>query len=458
LLGMGLTWRAKPALAALITSVLLTLALSAGHDAMAGETTPARYLVAGLPLLMVFVADAALHWQRSRVFTAALVVLTLVSIDSGVTYNLHFEKGVSQLVADGFAGFRPNLLFPAVTRDGWKTLPWAVTIVGAWASVFAGLLVAGVWSSWRAARHAPSWPAHPLTWSIRPSARFIAGGFAILAAAGTVVSAARGEFVRSDFMPTPAEVRDRALESFREQGRCTACAATGFGEANPVDVLGFATTALSLDLAPTPGPGLSYRLRAVAVRGETERGWGSLSVDFGDGVVERDSRVFGERDLDHTYPAPAMYVVKTSFDSGGGVRFDDERLLNVRGRPESRTAPPALDNISRLPPAARDSRRTATITDVFVGGGGVDVRHDAGGRWSGEDVWLVTHTAAGWLAAPVNGPVNPPASGAMVGVLVVARGMASAERTGLAMFHWPPAEVTSRRGPVRVALVFRGPS
>jgi len=26
------------------------------------------------------------------------------------------------------------------------------------------------------------------------------------------------------------------------------------------------------------------------------------------------------------------------------------------------------------------------------------------------------------------------------------------------MFHWPPAEVTSRRGPVRVALVFRGPS
>lgn len=458
LLGMGLTWRRTPAVAALVTSVLLTLAFSAGHDAMAGGTTPARYLVAGLPLLMVFVADAAVHWQRSRVFTAALIVLSLVSIDAGVTYNLHFDKGASQLVADGFAGFRPNMLFPAVTRDGWRTLPWAVTIVGAWASVFAGLLVTGAWASWRAARRDPAGPAYPLPWSIRPNAHFIAAGFACLAAAGTVVSAARGEFVRADFMPTPVEVRDRALESFREQGRCTACAATGFGEANPVEVIGFETTALSLDLASAPGPGLSYRLRAVAARGEKERGWGSLSVDFGDGVVERDSRVFGERVLDHTYRTPGMYVVKTSFDSGGGVRFDDERLLNVRGRPESRAAPPALGSISGLPPPARDSRRTATITDVLVGGGGVDVRHDAGDRWSDEEVWLATHTAAGWLATPVSGPVNPPASGALVGVLVVARGMAPAERTNLAMFHWPAAEVSSRRGPVRVAIVFRGSS
>lgn len=456
LLGMGLTWRARPATAGLITLVWLSLAMSAGHDPAAGGTTPVRYLVAGLPLLMVFLADAALHWQRSRAFTAAFIVLTLVSIDAGVAYNLHHDKGASQLIAYGFAGFRPNLLFPAVARAGWVTLPWAVAVVWALTCVLLWLLGVGAWTSRRIARSEGAGQEKPLQWALRPSARFIAAGLAILAAAGSAVSSASGEWVRPDFLAKPAEVRERALLSFRDQGRCTACAATGFGEVNPVQVVGLDTTAFTVDVEAAPGSDLKYVVRARATRDESEPGWGVVAVDFGDGVMKRDSRVLGERLIEHTYLKPGMYLVKTSFQAGGDVRFDDERLLNVRGRPESGVAPPVLGQLAGLPSSIRDGRRTATVAEVMVGADGIAVRHDALNRWSGSEVWLATHAVTTWLARPLNGQENPPAAGALVGVFAVADSTAPAERTDLVTFHWPAVDVVSRHGAIRVELVSRG--
>jgi hypothetical protein len=455
LLGMGLTWRRKPATAGLVTLVLLSLAMSAGHDPMAGGTTPVRYLVAGLPLLMVFLADAALHWQRNRTFTAAFIILAMVSLDTGLAYNLHHKKDASQLIAGGFAGFRPNLLFPGVANADWMPLPWAFVVVGFLTCVLVWLLGAGVWTSrrqrWRdgAAREALD------QWALRPSAGFIAAGLAVLAAAGTAVSAASGEWVRPAYLAKPNEVRERALLSFQAQGRCTACAATGFGEVNPVEVVGLDTTAFTAQLDAGPGSDLAYVVRGKAMRGQAERGWGTFNVDFGDGVVERDTRVFGESLVEHTYKKPGLYVVRTSFEARDGIRFNDERVLNVRGRPEKGTTPPAFDDIEGLPETLRGRRRTAAVTDVLVGGDGIDLRHDALTRWPGHEIWLVTHTGSTWRARAPDAPWNPPPAGVLVGAFAVAGGQGPAERTGLVIFHWPAVEVVSRAGPVRVELVSR---
>jgi len=295
---------------------------------MAGGTTPAA---TWWPVCRsdVFVADAALTAAQPCVH-AALVVLSLVSIDAGVTYNLHStRKRVTW--SQTASRLRPNLLFPAVTRDGWKTLPWAVTIVGPGHPCSRAF-------SWQASGRVGGQPGatppsrrirsmvHPTERSlhrrrVRDSRR-----------CGTVVSAARVSSVRADFMPTPADVRDRALESFRQQGRCTACAARG-REANPVEVIGFETTALSLDLAPAPGPGLSYRLRAVAARARRNAGWGSLSVDFGDASSRETAGCSGNASsitLSDSRDVRREDVVRFR----RGVRFDDERLLNVRGAGE----------------------------------------------------------------------------------------------------------------------------
>jgi hypothetical protein len=455
LLGVGLTWRTRPAAAGIITLVLLSLAMSAGHDPMAGGTTPGRYLVAGLPLLMVFLADAALRWQRSRAFMAAFIVLALVSIDTGVTYNLHHVRLESLLIARGFSGFMPNLLFPELTGPRWMTLPWAVAVVGLVTGVLACLLGAGVWTSRRIAWRDSSKCEKHHAWTPRPSAGFVAAGLAVLAAAGTAVSAASGEWVRADYLAKPAEVREQALLSFQAQGRCTACAATGFGEVNPVEVVGLDTTAFTVQLAAGPGAGLNYVVRGMAMRGGTEWGWGVLTINFGDGAVERDTRVFGERLVEHTYQKPGTYLVSSSFEAHGGARFNDERLLNVRGRPEHGVAPPRLDQIAGLPPSMRDILRTATVTDVLVGSGAIDVRHDALHRWRGNRIWLVTHAGTTWRARPVDEPGNPPATGALVGILAVAAGETPAKRTDLVTFHWPATDVVGRNGPVRVGLVSR---
>jgi len=455
LLGMGVTWRRRPAAAGLVTLVLLSLAMSAGHDPMAGGTTPGRYLVAGLPLLTVFLAHAALHWSGSRTFTAAFIVLALVSVDAGVAYNLHHFRGNNQLIAGGFAGFRPNLLVPPVSREGWVALPWAGAVVGALTCVLLWLVAAGVRAGLRIAGGEGTRLEEPGQWALRPRARFIAAGFAILAAAGSAVSAARGEFVRPDFMATPADVRESALLSFRNQGRCTACAATGFGEVNPVEVVGLETAEVTLDVAASPGPALTYAVHAVAKRGNDERGWGTLNVDFGDGTVLHDRHMFGERRVNHTYQKPGTYLVKVLFEAQGDFRFEDARLLNVRGRPESGVAPPAIGQILRLPPLVQDARVTAAVTDVLVGENGVDVRHDALHRWPGSEIWLATHAGTTWMARPIEGLGEPPAGGVMVGVLVAAQGTAHAERANLVTFLWPPPDVVSRHGPVRVDLVSR---
>ena len=429
-LGVCLTWRRSPRAGALITLVLLSLAAASGHDPTAGSTTPVRYLVAGLPLLMVFLGDAAVHWQHRRVFAASFIVLALLSVEAGVTYNLHHDKGVSQLVANGFSGWRPSLLFPELTRGGWMSVPWSVALVAVWTTALLALLGVGGWRSRRGPGDQAPEPGQPAGWALHTRPGFVMAALAMIAALGSAVSATRGEWVRTDFMTTPAEARERALQAFRDQGRCTACAATAFGEANPARVVALETTAFTADVSPAPGPDLRYVVRAEARRGEHEKGWGELRVDFGDGVVERDSRVFGERLVEHTYQKAGLYLVQASFDGGAPSAFEVRRLLNVRARPDTGAAAPPFDRIEGLASEIRVCRQTARVTSVLVGSDlSVALQHDGGGGWPGSETWMVTRGGSAWRARPLAAMEHPPGVGALVGVFAVARGAAGPERT-----------------------------
>lgn len=110
--------RAYPRAVLFGLAMLLALAVpSAGHGINAGGGSPARHLVAVVPL---FLLPAALLFLRSRAswLTALTAVLVVVSLQQATAYNRWHVKHLGEMHDWSVSGWKPNLVFPDIAGSG----------------------------------------------------------------------------------------------------------------------------------------------------------------------------------------------------------------------------------------------------------------------------------------------------------------------------------------------------
>ncbi|HEX6323419.1 MAG TPA: hypothetical protein VFZ36_06820 [Vicinamibacterales bacterium] len=110
--------RAYPRAVLFGLAMLLALAVpSAGHGINAGGGSPARHLVAVVPL---FLLPAALLFQRPRArwLTALTAALAVVSLQQATAYNRWHVKHQGEMHDWSVSGWKPNLVFPDIAGRG----------------------------------------------------------------------------------------------------------------------------------------------------------------------------------------------------------------------------------------------------------------------------------------------------------------------------------------------------
>jgi hypothetical protein len=220
----GYWWlaRAKPKVAFLSALVFAALLLpSAGKTLV--QTTPMRLITAAVPfgaLPMI----AALGRAR-RPLWVAFGLLTIVSLDNALAYNLHHYRHGDTLVDWSFSGWKVNLLFPQESRRPWTISAANGALLVIWIAIVVALLVGP--------RLLDAMRSRGAAQAIDRRRRSIAAhAFAIAAlfvAVGTATSAATGEWTGARFLPPPEDAAQDAALMVDELGECTLCIASPMG-------------------------------------------------------------------------------------------------------------------------------------------------------------------------------------------------------------------------------------
>jgi hypothetical protein len=318
--GVVLAWHRRQSVAWVLALLVAVAFPAASHGFQAAGATPARYLVAVAPLLLLFVAEAITRWSKRRIFVAVFVMLTLVSIETAVRYNLNHLKGVGPLVAKGFSGWRLNLLFPSIGDAPWPTTPRDVVLLVSWI-VIAALLVALPW--WRA-RPLASAPVQEAIPTVGPF-RDLFGALLTVALLGLSVGVATGETLDRRYFVPPKEARERALAAFADAPRCALCYASAFGRVEPTMALGNQVALVDLRVEPaSPRAGQRVRLRVRPRSPSGEFVVSLVRLERGDGSIATYPRLFGDVNETHVYTQPGEYEVhawvKASSDNPAEAR------------------------------------------------------------------------------------------------------------------------------------------
>lgn len=461
--GLWLSWRRNHAVAAVLALFVLALAIpAAGHGWMGGGTTPLRLVAAVIPLLALPLADAIERYVGSRWFLVTLVVLGAISVQNGLTYNGHFDKGQPWLLGPTISGWLSPLLLPNFDVNDRLAHPFIwVWIVAAVVLVASPALVRrAVTRSTASAVTRRSWTAVTATVLI------------IFAALASITGASLGYTSRSRFMMEQAEVRDWLLLVHQIDGSGPGWSA----RRGPIEMATLfpnaGSTRLDLRIEPTDAMvqtpvGVSVGL---AEQGGT-RGWGTLRVDFGDGSPVSRLPVVGEVRTSHRYATAGEYGVTVDVTLPGGPPLRRTGLVRV-GRPDASETPFDLQaSLGGFEPDPMTAPVTMRIESVMVQGSRLELRcrSTREPRHAGFWVWLLTDDDPGVRRArlhdvsPVVGSDDPRtfllslvprpelADKALVGVVVGARTAGSRNVTGrseLVSFRQPAAILTIGSGVV----------
>jgi hypothetical protein len=306
LLGAGATWRRRPHTLVLVSLTVAAVAVpAAGHGYWAGGSTPGRYLVSVAPLLLLPVADALRG--RDRRWTVGLLAATIViSIETVIRYNLDHLKHHGPLITHGFAGWRPNLLFPMMGTETWTGTAADVVLLASWIGVAGAALV---WSFRR--ESAVDGPArgHGLV----PR---MFGALAGIAATAVVVALGSGRVRAAEYLPSHRDARERVLSAVAAEPRCAICYASGVGAVDPTTLFNNGLGLVDVRVRPdAPRAGDSHALRVRPRTVEGERLLATIRIDFGDGTTTTLRRHFGDVDVPHSYAA-GDYTARVWASSG----------------------------------------------------------------------------------------------------------------------------------------------
>ena len=324
--GIGLALRRRPVGAAWILALLASIVVpAASHGFQAAGATPARYLVAIVPVLLLFVSDALTAWSGRRLFAALFVVFTLVSVETAARYNLNHVKGIGPLVAREFSGWRFNLLFPSVGADSWPAAARDGFLLVSW-GVVAALLVAVPWLRARRRESRERSTDEGAKPAMVPLAD-VFGMLGTIALIGVIVGAATGETLDRFYLVPANEARQRALAMFADLPRCAVCYSSALGARDPTVALGNDVT--FVDLRTEPASLRTGERMRISVRPRTSDGQFVVSLvrlELGDGSTASYRRLFGDVTDVHVYAQPGEYEVHA------WVKASSDRPSEARAR------------------------------------------------------------------------------------------------------------------------------
>jgi hypothetical protein len=323
-------------------AALLTLALavpSAGHGFSAAGATPLRHLVAVIPFLMLPVAYALMTWGHLRWVRAAFLVLLIVSLDAGISYNLHHTKEVGRLVDWGASGWAVNLLMPWTHAAPWERSRGNFVLFLFWAISSIALVLWPLASGFTSRR-----PANGDSPGRRATVPYALATAGVFVCSATIATAVGPEWTRIDYFIPAVEARLAAVRYAEPLDRCALCYSSLRGEVGRGELVGntiesFFVTAnrrasLSGDdvLVPVDGhvPVGMPVVFSVRVAAREGAGWGAVAIDFGDGEAARVPDLFGHADVEHAYRQPGAYRVIGTFASPQGVLLTRDLTISVR--------------------------------------------------------------------------------------------------------------------------------
>jgi len=321
--GITLLWRRRRGLA--VPALLLiaaVLAPAAAHGYWAAGATPARYLVAAVPFIAIFLVESTTQWSRHKAFMATWILLAAISLETAIRYDLH-HRDLGKLIASGFSGWRPNLLFPSLGTD-WRLAPTDWLLFASWIAVLLVLLSLPWWRPMRtAAEHSGA---------AMPAPRHVLLCALALVVVAVPAAAVTGRRWSADYQPAWDEVRERAFRAVARQVNCRMCYSARSGWRDPTSVFSnyIGTLAVQVESAsPTAGQPSRIRIRARIAEGAGVLG--DLLVDLGDGTTRSYPGHFGDVRVEHVYAQPGEYRVRATLRARGDGLEHAEATVSVGG-------------------------------------------------------------------------------------------------------------------------------
>ncbi len=450
LAGMWPLWRRSRRLTMLVVLLVLPLVMqSAAYNWHGSGTAPLRIVTAVVPLLAIPLADAVLHFRRSRWFLVACGVLAAISISNGLSFNSQFDRARPVLEGPTIGGWLSRLDFPHLDTPDW----WRNPLVLFWIAVSVLVLL------WPAIRSRPEPDSGAWSWA-SVTATVLIG----IAAGSSAIGAWTGVPLRARFLVDYPEARDTALR-FHLAHRGGTLWSARRGPTTPEAVFpnpsGVAITVSNDSPVALVNDEVAVTVAAAGAAGTAA--WGTFAVDFGDGRRSGPLALVGTAVAHHAYSTPGEYqaTVVTAMPGAPEVRGEH----HVKVIPPDLIGPYGFERIPGLPAELMGLPVTTAIDRIRFNESGVDLecstsRQDVSGTtyW----VWLIGYeqgslrarlymassvAAAGdrrhFTLTIVPGPSPDPGRHATVIVAVAPpQGSGARFRSPAFSFHWPAPELT----------------
>jgi hypothetical protein len=317
--GFWWSWRRnKPITIATAAAILAVAVPAAGHGYTGAYTTPLRLVAAVVPLLAIPLAETALTYGRLPWVAAAIAFAGVISVQNGLTYNVHLVKSEAYLQGASISGWMFPLLLPdfeAIDRlDQPLTKLWIVVTAALVAYPF---VAARLPQSWRRPHRRP------------PPVALAAGLIVAFAVTASAVSAATGLRFRPTFMLKAGDARDRLIHFALTHDlgvqwsskRGAIDVTTYFPETE-----GTTATIIVRPEAPTSSRPVEFALQIR--RPDSRPGWGTAVMNFGDGSPPARTPVEDTAYLRHAYAA-GSYTLTVEFNLWGLPQQSVSRVLRV---------------------------------------------------------------------------------------------------------------------------------
>ena len=376
--GWVLAARRSPGATALAALLIASLVVpSAGHGFTPGGATPLRHLVAVVPLAMIAVASTLIAYANRRWVQVAFLVLLVISLDASVSYNLHHEKQIGRMIDAAISGWAPNLLFPWTHALPWRDWTGTFVLFIIWVGVLVALLLLPLVRRGTAGSRPPV------------ELRHVIAGALVFLLLGTGATALGGEWIRTDYAVPVADARAASIAFAARLDRCRICYSSSRGEIGRGEVAAagdhkFDFRAVNDDVRA--GEEVVFEASAVTSEG---RGWGALSVDFGDGSTAR-VELLGRSEVRHVYRQTGEHQATARFAPFSGMPLQRSAEIAVR------SAVVDFDRVTDVPAEVRQATLRGAISEVRLGprGYAVELRDGA----TAESIWLFAWSADGWRA------------------------------------------------------------
>jgi hypothetical protein len=260
--------------------------------------------------------------------------------------------------------------------------------------------------------------------------RHVLAGVVVFLALGTGATALGGEWIRTDYAVPRPDARSATIDFAAGLDRCRLCYSSLRGEIGRGEVAvgvehDFDFHALNKDVRA--GEEVVFKASAATPEGT---GWGTLSIDFGDGASAR-VELLGRTEVRHVYRSTGDHEATARFTPFGSTPLQRTAAIAVR------SAVVDLDTLPAVPADVRGATLRGTISEVRLGPRGFEVDLRDGG--AAESIWLFAWNPDGWRTVERSEYSSIPA-GTWIAVTAVSQG--ASFRTPPVMVRQPARELT----------------